>query len=113
LNPSASALAGTIGGEPFTTTTDRAFGGVRQGEPRMAEVLGRLEADLLKGVKASGAGVRGDIRETKEKGLLRQFEFDYEQGQTAGRVRGEIKPGQREGCWDLECLMGELLVRKR
>jgi uncharacterized protein (TIGR03067 family) len=113
LKPSASALSGTIPGEPFTITKHLAFGGVRQGEPRMAEVLGRLEADLLKGVKASGAAVRGDIRETKEKGLLRQFEFDYEQGQTAGRVRGEIKPGQREGCWDLECLVGELLVRKR
>ena len=79
----------------------------------MADVLGRLQADLLQGVKASGAEVRGDIRETKAKGLLRQFEFDYQQGKTAGRVRGEIKPGQHEECWELECLVGELLVGRR
>jgi uncharacterized protein (TIGR03067 family) len=113
LGPNASALSGTIPGHPFTITKHLAFGGVRQSERRMAEVLGRLQADLLEGVKANGAEVRGDVRETKEKGLLRHFEFDYRQGKTAGRVRGEIKPGQNEGCWDLECLVGELLVRTR
>jgi uncharacterized protein (TIGR03067 family) len=111
LEPHASALSGTMPGEPFTITKHLTFAGVRQSEQRMAEALGRLQAELLKGVKASGAEVRGDIRETKEKGLLRQFEFDYRQGETEGRVRGEIKPGQSEGCWDLECLVGELLVR--
>jgi uncharacterized protein (TIGR03067 family) len=113
LKPHASALSGTIPGEPYTITKHLAFTGVRQSEQRMAEVLGRLQAHLLKDVKASRAEVRGAIRETKEKGLLKQFEFDYRQGQTAGRVRGEIKPGQNEGCWELECLVQELLERTR
>jgi uncharacterized protein (TIGR03067 family) len=113
LEPNASALSGTIPGEPYTITKHLAFGGVRQSEQRMAEVLCRLQADLLKGVKASGAKVRGAIRETKEKGRLRRFEFDYRQGKTAGRVRGEIKPGQSAGSWELEYLVGELLVRTR
>jgi uncharacterized protein (TIGR03067 family) len=113
LKPNASALSGTIPGHPYVITKHLAFGGVQQSEQRMAEVLGRLQADLLKGVKANGAEVRGDVRDTKEKGLLRQFEFDYRQGKTAGQVRGEIRPGQSEGCWDLECLVEELLVRKR
>jgi uncharacterized protein (TIGR03067 family) len=113
LKPHASALSGMIPGQLFTITKHLAFTGVRQSEQRMAEVLGQLQADLLKDVKASGAEVRGHIRETKVKGLLKQFEFDYRQGQTAGRVRGEIKPGQNEGCWELECLVGELLERTR
>jgi uncharacterized protein (TIGR03067 family) len=113
LKPNASALSGVTPGEPFTITKDVTFAGVRQSEQRMAEVLGRLQADLLRAAKASGAEVHGDVRETKTKGLLRQFEFDYRQGKTAGRVRGEIKPGQMEGCWDLQCLVGELLVRTR
>jgi uncharacterized protein (TIGR03067 family) len=113
LQPHASALSGTIPGHPFMIMKHLAFGGVRQSERHMADVLGRLQADLLTRVKASGAEVRGDIREGKEKGRLRRFQFDYRQGKTEGRVCGEIKPGQAEGSWDLECLVGELLVRKR
>jgi uncharacterized protein (TIGR03067 family) len=113
LEPNASALSGAIPGEPFTIAKHLAFRGVRQSERHMAEVLGQLEVDLLQRVKTSGVVVQGDIHETKEKDLLRQFEFDYRQGKTAGRVRGEIKPGQMEGCWDLECLVGEQLVQKR
>jgi hypothetical protein len=88
-----------------------AFQGVRQSEQRMADVLGQLQTDLLESVKASGAKVRGPIHESKEKGLLKQFEFDYQQGNTTGRVRGVVKPAQMEGCWDLECFVGEILPR--
>ena len=79
----------------------------------MAEALGGLQADLLERLKASGAKVRGEVRETKKKGLLKQFEFDYQQGRTEGRVRGEIEPSQKAGCWNLECLVGELLARTK
>jgi hypothetical protein len=41
-----------------------------------------------------------------------QFEFDYEQGGAKGMVRGEVKPGQMEGCWDLECRVFEFLAQE-
>jgi uncharacterized protein (TIGR03067 family) len=113
LQPHAGALSGRIPGHPFTIMKHLAFWEVQQSERHMADALGRLQADLLTCVKTSGAEVHGDIRETKEKGLLRRFEFDYQQGKTEGQVCGEIKPGQKEGRWDLECLVGEFLVRKK
>jgi uncharacterized protein (TIGR03067 family) len=113
LNPHISARSGPMPGEPYTITKHLVFEGVGQSPQRMSEVLGRLRDELLESVKAAGAEVRGDIRDTKENALLTRFEFDYRQGKTDGRVRGEIKPALKEGCWDLECLLGELLVHTR
>jgi uncharacterized protein (TIGR03067 family) len=110
LQPHVSTRSGPIPGEPFMVMKHLVFEGVCRSERHMAAVLGRLQADVLKSVKASGAEVRGGIREKKEKGLLRQFEFDYRHGKTEGRVRGEIRPSLKEGAWDLECLVGELLA---
>jgi hypothetical protein len=83
------------------------FTGVRQNELHMAEILTSLESDFVEMVKANGAEICGEVHETKSRRFLKKFEFTYRQGKITGQVWGEVKRGQKELSWDLECQVQE------
>jgi hypothetical protein len=87
------------------------FWGIRQSEQKLSEVLGMLQGDLREAVRASGAEIQGPIRVKLEKGLLKQFEFDYRCGRTTGKVSGEVGADEKDGSWNLQCLVEEYQAR--
>jgi hypothetical protein len=109
LAPCSSWGSGTntCSGPPGSITKHLAFDEVRQGETRLAEVLASLHRDLVELIKASGAELQGEARLTLDKGVLRKFELDYRQGPVKGGVRGEVRPSEKAGGWDLVCLVWE------
>lgn len=73
----------------------------------MVAALEGVQADMLTRVRASGAEIRGGVRQTREGDRLRSFEFDYRHHRLNGLVRGWIRAADDGPGWNLVCVVGQ------
>jgi hypothetical protein len=79
------------------------YAGAKLRKGRRNDLLRAIRTDLLEFAADSGVTVRRPIRDNGSDG----FEFDYAQGRNTGKVRVEIKPGEKEGTVDVICTITE------
>jgi hypothetical protein len=111
LAPRHSSSCGT--GRPvegMLNTKSFRFNGVDLPEATVAEVLGRIQADVVEQARAAGAEIRGEVKVKVVDGVLRRFELAYRHGSEVGRAFGEVRPSERGTGWDLECVVAEHAV---